>query len=211
MTICANNLCIAQFLYTSGAIPLSLRSSYPPSESPPPYPGGHEEGGEEKVPLSETQFVNGNPEESPQRLQMSPLLSSPGDQSPMTCRAVLSNFNDNGALWYHHRQFENNMQHNKETVNDNSSMQGHQTENFQLGVPSKETHVKTLSNLPSGSGSSTSTRQTSEVNSSPVMSFLQENCGVISDNNFRQNCNNEQRQLYNMVIVGVEPDLTTNL
>ena len=163
--------------------------------------------------MSETQFVNGNPEESPQRLQMSPLLSSPGDQSPMTCRAVLSNFNDNRVLWCSHRQLEdvNNMQYNKETVNDNSSMQTLQTENFQLGVPSKETHVKTLSNLPSGSGSATSSRQTPEVNSSSDMLFFQESDGVISDNNVRQNCNNEQRQLYNMVIVGVEPDLTTNL
>ena len=202
-------------IYTSGAIPLTLRSSYPPSESPPPYPGGYDGGGEEKFPLSETQFVNGDPEESPQRLQMSPLLSSPGDQSPTTCRAVLSNFNDDRVLWCTHRRLEDvndiHAEHNRETVDENSSMQALQTENFQPGVPFSDTNAITLSMLPSGSGSSASDRQPSELNSSSDMLLFQENVGNISDNNVRQNCNNEQRQLYNMVIVGVEPDLTSNL
>ena len=163
--------------------------------------------------MSETQFVNGDPEGSPQRLQMSPLLSSPGDQSPATCQAVLSNFNDDRVLWCNHRRLEdvNDTEHNRETVDENLSMQTLQTEIFQSGVPFNDTNAITLSMLPSGSGSSASDRQPSELNSSSDMLLFQENVGIVSDNNVRQNCNNEQRQLYNMVIVGVEPDLTSNL
>ena len=145
--------------------------------------------------MSETQFVNDDPEESPQRLQMSPLLSSPGDQSPTTCRAVLSNFNDDRVLWCNRRRLENvnDIEHNKETVDENTSMQALQTENFQPGVPFNDTNAITLSMLPSGSGSSASDRQPSDLNSSSDMLFFPANAGVISDNNVRQNCNNEQR------------------
>ena len=209
-------------IHISGAIPLTLRSSYPPTDSPPPYPGGYDAGGEEKVPLSETQFVNCEPEDSPQRFQTSPLLPSPGDQSPSTCRAVLSNFNGNHVVWAKQGRVESvsnmpsndeqcaNHMHHKEDIdlaNVNVPMQGSQTQTFPPGAAHTETNGIAPPSLSSGSESSTAQRQTSNQ-SSPEDMVLFQKVSDCNTHDIRQNSNNEQRQLYNMVIVGVEPDLT---
>ena len=202
------------YLNCLGAIPLTLRTSYP-AESPPPYPGGLEGCQEEKVPLSETQFVNGDPEESPQRLQMSPLLSSPEDESPTTCQARLSNCNDDHMPWSNVRNCSqldqkniyanSNRRRNQARVNNELSMQSFPRDKYRGSATSpREANgiIQRPSTLCTGAP-----RQTS---SSDILLF-QDNINITTDNNVRQNSNNEQRQLYNMVIVGVEPDLTTGI
>lgn len=197
-----------------GSIPMRVRSSYPPPESPPPYPGEYEGSLEEKVPLSETQFVNGDLHDSPQRFQMSPLLSSPGGQSPTTCQVVLPNRNDDDhqVPWSCNRNtsidspqssYANQTQFNQRTIPGN------------IGIsPMQEISMHKVPNAPSVNtnpeqkptamyeydGNFAPGKQSSSVGLSSPM----------SDSNIRQNCSNEQRQLYNMVIVGVEPDLTVS-
>ena len=172
------------------------------------------------MPLSDTQFVNGDPEESPQRLQMSPLLSSPGDESPSACQANLSNCNDEHIPWsshgncsqrdHHHSTYaKNNTLLNQVAVNDEFPMQSFPMDKYRRSATSRREPngiIQRPSTLCADGGNYTSPRQTSSD-----MLLFQDSDNIDTDNNVRQNSNNEQRQLYNMVIVGVEPDISTGV
>lgn len=196
---------------------MTLRGSYAPSDSPPPYPGAFDGTPEEKVPLSETQFVNADTEDSPRRFQLTPLLS-PDERSPSACQAIPEH-NDqtlcNGSInpWNHMSSFAAHSAHNAKGAFNDPGHKSMQSAPLDSCTPGSASDASGISQRCSDSGNAnhvTPDGESSAGASNHIMPFQgQDTCnGAALD---RQNCNNEQRQLYNMVLVGVEPDLTTDL
>ena len=141
-----------------------------------------------------------------------------GDESPSACQANLSSCIDDHTPWSshgncskldHHQSTyaKNNTLLNQMAVNDEYPMQSFPMDKYRRSATSsKEPNgiIQRPSTLYADGDNYTSPRRTS-----PDMLLLQDSENIDTDNNVRQNSNNDKRQLYNMVIVGVEPDIST--